>query len=133
MRVLNGCTRVVMLLLVSCAVAFAQGSRSNLQNGEWLGTLTQPHDYVQKRSSSYDRSGGNADYRPIAPQRTAPDARSGLPGKLCSHFLLTVPGNCERLIAWAFTDGCAWMQIEIAKGWFVSGRLDGAGADGVRD
>jgi hypothetical protein len=29
--------------------------------------LTQPQDYVLKRVSSYDRSGGNADYREIAP------------------------------------------------------------------
>jgi D-arabinan exo alpha-(1,3)/(1,5)-arabinofuranosidase (non-reducing end) len=32
--------------------------------------LTQPQDYVLKRVSSYDRSGGNADFREIAPGET---------------------------------------------------------------
>ncbi len=36
----------------------------------WLSTLPQAKDYVQHRSSSYDRSGGNADARPIAPGDT---------------------------------------------------------------
>ncbi len=35
-----------------------------------LATLPEPHNYVQKRVSSYDRSGGNADFRPIAPGDT---------------------------------------------------------------
>jgi len=35
-----------------------------------LEGLPQPHDYVLKRSSSYDRTGGNADYRRIAPGET---------------------------------------------------------------
>jgi len=34
---------------------------------EWLAGLPQARDYTQKRASSYDRSGGNADYRGIAP------------------------------------------------------------------
>src|SRR6266436_1485707 len=34
---------------------------------EWLAGLPEAKDYVQKRASSYDRSGGNADYRRIAP------------------------------------------------------------------
>jgi len=37
---------------------------------ESLLSLTQPHDYIQKRVSSYDRSGGNADARPISPGAT---------------------------------------------------------------
>ena len=36
----------------------------------WLETLPQAKDYVQKRASSYDRSGGNADARPLAPGET---------------------------------------------------------------
>ena len=32
--------------------------------------LTQPQDYLLKRVSSYDRSGGNADFREIAPGET---------------------------------------------------------------
>jgi hypothetical protein len=36
----------------------------------WRADLTQPQDYVLKRVSSYDRSGGNADFREIAPGET---------------------------------------------------------------
>src|ERR1700723_3196146 len=32
----------------------------------WLSSLPQAKDYIQKRASSYDRSGGNADARSIA-------------------------------------------------------------------
>jgi len=35
-----------------------------------LANLPQAKDYLEKRSSSYDQSGGNADARPIAPGAT---------------------------------------------------------------
>jgi Protein of unknown function (DUF2961) len=37
---------------------------------DWRVDLTQPQDYLLKRVSSYDRSGGNADYRQVAPNQT---------------------------------------------------------------
>ena len=43
--------------------------------GGWLSDLPQAKDYVQHRSSSYDRSGGNADARTIAPGETLTSAR----------------------------------------------------------
>src|SRR5438046_10361587 len=36
----------------------------------WQASLTQPQDYVLKRVSSADPSGGNADFRPIEPGGT---------------------------------------------------------------
>ena len=36
----------------------------------WQTNLTQPQDYVLKRVSSADPSGGNADFRPIEPGGT---------------------------------------------------------------
>ncbi|MGA2348112.1 MAG: hypothetical protein ABSF93_19030, partial [Candidatus Sulfotelmatobacter sp.] len=38
--------------------------------GTWLANLPQAKDYVQKRASSYDRSGGNGDARTIAAGET---------------------------------------------------------------
>jgi len=32
--------------------------------------LTRPHEYTLKRVSSYDRTGGNDDYRPLAAGET---------------------------------------------------------------
>ena len=53
---------LMMLALSTPAVA---------QNySDWLGSLPEPHHYVLKRVSSYDRTGGNADYREVAPGQT---------------------------------------------------------------
>src|SRR3974377_1558189 len=40
------------------------------QTQDWLSTLPEARSYTQKRSSSFDPSGGNADFRPIAPGET---------------------------------------------------------------
>lgn len=58
--------RSVLLLgmLALCSAAGAQDLSG------WLTALPQTKDYVQKRVSSYDRSGGNADYSKIAPRDT---------------------------------------------------------------
>jgi Protein of unknown function (DUF2961) len=55
---------VILAFCVFSPIAFAQTA------SEWLAGLPQAKDYVQKRASSYDRSGGNADYRKIAPGET---------------------------------------------------------------
>src|SRR5258705_4511459 len=62
-RMMRMCGRVVLLLLVSCAAVYGQGQA-------WLGGLAEPRDYIQKRVSSYDHSGGNGDYKTIAPGET---------------------------------------------------------------
>ena len=46
----------VLLLLVSCAAVYGQSQ-------VWLGGLAEPRDYVQKRVSSYDHSGGNGGFQ----------------------------------------------------------------------
>jgi Protein of unknown function (DUF2961) len=59
--------RILLAMLTCCifsATSFAQSA------SEWLAGLAEAKDYVQKRASSYDRSGGNADYRRIAPGET---------------------------------------------------------------
>ena len=55
------CFLVLLGCWVLAPIVFAQTA------SEWLAGLPQPKDYIQKRASSYDRSGGNADYRKIAP------------------------------------------------------------------
>ena len=58
---------VLFSLLLASMTAAAQGPASL---SDLLGSLPEPHDYVLKRVSSYDRSGGNADARRIAPGET---------------------------------------------------------------
>jgi len=58
-------------------------------NAESLLSLAQPHDYVQKRVSSYDRSGGNADARPIPPGATLDLLDVNGPGVI-THIWITI-------------------------------------------
>ncbi len=56
--------KTLLAMLTCCAFsAITPGQGAS----EWLAGLPEAKDYVQKRASSYDRSGGNADYRRIAP------------------------------------------------------------------
>src|SRR5205807_5237879 len=75
----------VMLICLSMRT-FAQ---SCADSGGTLVTLFAPHDYLLKRVSSYDRSGGNADARQIS----AGDALTILdetgPGVI-THICLTI-------------------------------------------
>jgi hypothetical protein len=64
-------------------MSFAQSA------SEWLGGLPQPKDYVQKRASSYDRSGGNADFRRIAPGETLVLLDEAGPGEI-THIWTTM-------------------------------------------
>ena len=48
---------ILALVMILSAPAFAQ---TETFGSDVLASLSTPHDYVQKRSSSYDRSGGNA-------------------------------------------------------------------------
>ena len=52
------------------------------QSPDWLSTLSQPHHYLQKRASSFDRSGGNADYRSIRPGETLTVLDESGPGNI---------------------------------------------------
>jgi hypothetical protein len=56
-----------LALLVLTATAQAQVSGDEALSGAPLARLTQAQDYVLRRASSYDRTGGNADYRTMAP------------------------------------------------------------------
>ena len=58
-------------------------------NAESIFSLTQPHDYVQKRVSSYDRNGANADARQIAPGATLDLLDVPGPGVI-SHIWITI-------------------------------------------
>jgi len=59
-------TCLMMCLIMSASVsAQSEGGQGGLLSG-----LISPHNYVQKRASSYDRTGGNDDFFKIAPGGT---------------------------------------------------------------
>src|SRR2546421_9914314 len=63
---LTTCEDFIMskLLLAFLLLAAARGLAAQAASDQ-LSELPKPHDYALKRSSSYDRTGGNADARPV--------------------------------------------------------------------
>jgi hypothetical protein len=86
-----------------------------------LSDLTKPHDYVQKRASSYDRTGGNDDYRPLGPGETLTLLDEAGPGEI-SHVWITIadnePFHLKRLVLRMFWDGEASPSVESPVGDF---------------
>src|ERR1700691_1458786 len=78
-----------LLAVIFCAVALPTLAQDA---GAWLSPLPQAKDYVQKRASSYDRSGGNADYREIAAGGTLTFLDEAGPGVI-SHIWITIASD----------------------------------------
>ena len=101
-------------LAVSAAV-FAQSWRDNLQ------VLTSPQDYVQKRSSSYDRTGGNEDYRAIPAGQTLTLLDADGPGEI-THVWVTIASgerfHLKKIVLRMFWDGEATPSVEAPIGDF---------------
>src|SRR5215469_3267786 len=83
--------------------------------------LTQPQDYVLKRVSSYDRSGGNADYRPIAPGQTLTVCDVDGPG-MFTHIWFTLASSesyhLKKLVLRMYWDKEATPSVETPLGDF---------------
>ncbi len=87
----------------------------------WLSSLPQAKVYVQKRASSYDRSGGNADYREIAAGETLTLLDEAGPG-LISHIWITIasddPHHLKALVLRMYWDGEVTPSVEAPVGDF---------------
>ena len=86
-----------------------------------VSDLTRPHDYVLKRSSSYDRSGGNADYRPLAPGDTLTLLDEHGPGEV-SHVWITIASDeqyhLKKMVLRMYWDGEQRPSVEAPVGDF---------------
>jgi len=86
-----------------------------------LASLPQAKDYIQHRASSYDRSGGNADYRTIAPGDTLTLLDESGPG-LITHLWITIasddPNHLKALVLRMFWDGEPTPSVESPVGDF---------------
>src|ERR1700722_14651515 len=89
--------------------------------GTALSSLDQAKDYVQHRSSSYDRTGGNADAGPIAPGGTLTLLDESGPG-LITHFWATIasddPNHLKALVLRMYWDGESTPSVETPIGDF---------------
>lgn len=106
---------LTIMLMAFLPSAFAQDPQA------WLANLPQAKDYVQKRSSSYDRSGANADARTVAPGETLTILDDSGPG-LVTHIWFTIasadPWHLKALVLRAYWDGEITPSIETPIGDF---------------
>jgi D-arabinan exo alpha-(1,3)/(1,5)-arabinofuranosidase (non-reducing end) len=104
---------IVMLALAAPAVA---------QNfSDWLGQLPEPHSYVLKRVSSYDRTGGNEDYRQVAPGQTFTVLDESGPGVI-THVWFTIADpelyHLKKIVLRVYWDGETHPSVEAPIGDF---------------
>ncbi len=108
------CLRVSALVLLACASLSAQ-------THDWLTGLTEPHDYSQKRISSYDRSGGNEDFRTIAPGDTLTILDESGPG-IITHIWFTFSSDeayhLKKIVLRMYWDGETTPSVEAPIGDF---------------
>jgi hypothetical protein len=106
--------RAVFLFLSACAVLSAQSTG-------WLTDLTQPHNYTQKRVSSYDRTGGNEDFRTVAPGETLTILDEPGPGVI-THIWFTFSSDetyhLKKLVLRMYWDGESTPSVEAPIGDF---------------
>ena len=83
--------------------------------------LTEPQDYILKRVSSYDRTGGNADYRHIDPGATLTVLDADGPGEL-THIWFTLASpedyHLKRIVLRMYWDGESTPSVEAPLGDF---------------
>lgn len=108
-------------LLALVTVCFLTLPLFGQEPAAWLADLPQAKDYVQKRVSSYDRSGGNADFRTIAPGETLTLLDESGPG-LISHVWVTIasddPNHLKVLVLRMYWDGEPTPSVETPIGDF---------------
>jgi hypothetical protein len=86
-----------------------------------LGSLPAPRDYALKRVSSYDRSGGNADFRTIEPGATLTVLDEAGPGVI-THVWFTLADDesyhLKKIVLRMYWDGELTPSVEAPLGDF---------------
>jgi Protein of unknown function (DUF2961) len=111
---MNG-TLLAFFLLLAPEAAFGQAP------ADLLSELTKPEGYVLKRVSSYDRTGGNDDYRPLAPGESLTLLDESGPGAV-SHVWMTIASDerfhLKKMVLRMYWDGEAAPSVEAPVGDF---------------
>jgi len=86
-----------------------------------LSDLTKPHDYVLKRISSWDRTGGNADARSVKAGETFTVLEESGPGVI-THIWFTIASpesaHLKKLVLRMYWDGESTPSVETPIGDF---------------
>lgn len=110
--------RIFASVVALCVPVVAQ---TEMASSDLLASLPAARDYVQKRSSSYDRSGANADSRPIAPGQTLTLLDDAGPG-IITHIWFTIASgekyHLKKLVLRAYWDGEPTPSVETPVGDF---------------
>ena len=108
-------------LFAVLAFCFVTLSLTAQDASTWLSTLPQAKDYIQHRASSYDRSGGNADFRTVAAGETLTLLEADGPG-MVSHVWVTIasddPNHLKALVLRMYWDGEGTPSVETPIGDF---------------
>jgi Protein of unknown function (DUF2961) len=113
------CLRKILIgVLMPCAAIWAQtdGGQSTM-----LSSLASPHPYVQKRASSYDRTGGNNDFRKLAAGDSITLLDDSGPG-IITHIWITIASpeqyHLKKLVLRMYWDSEASPSVEAPIGDF---------------
>jgi hypothetical protein len=110
--------RILIGILMTCVPVWGQseGERSTMLSG-----LASPHPYLQKRASSYDRTGGNQDFYKIAAGDTIPLLDDSGPG-IITHIWITIASaeqyHLKKLVLRMYWDGETSPSVEVPIGDF---------------
>jgi len=114
----EGISMRIALLLLAATLAIPTSAQSPHDRQI---DLTQPQDYILKRVSSYDRSGGNADFREIAAGSTLTVMDAEGPGTL-THIWFTIADresyHLKKLVLRMYWDGEKTPSVETPLGDF---------------
>jgi hypothetical protein len=104
-----------VLLFAGTGTVFGQAS------SDLLSQLTKPQDYTLKRISSYDRTGGNDDSRPLAAGETLTLLDEAGPGEI-SHVWITIASDekfhLKKMVLRMYWDGETSPSVEAPVGDF---------------
>jgi hypothetical protein len=107
-------------LVLAIAFAFCPAGVSQEVSG-WLSNLPKTRDYVQKRASSYDRSGGNLDLRRLPAGETLTLLEDSGPAVI-THIWITLtnddPSHLKALVLRMYWDGETSPSVEAPLGDF---------------
>jgi hypothetical protein len=99
----------------------AQSSPVEVPGQAMLANLAQAKDYVQRRASSYDRTGGNADYRGLDPGASYTLLDAAGPG-LITHLWITIASgelyHLKKLVLRMYWDDEPAPSVETPLGDF---------------
>jgi len=111
----------LVILLMSVSMFASVGAQSDVNQNAQLSSLTLPHSYVQKRASSYDRTGGNDDFRKIAPGDTLTLLDDTGP-KVITHIWITIASpekyHLKKLVLRMYWDDEVSPSVETPIGDF---------------